>query len=215
MSDAVPELYDPRNSVEAEDLTIGRMKVATFTSPAVQNEEVPVGCIFVTEDDEPEEVSDGQEGLRVYALAMKKGWSWTQGEDDDLQTVWDGEAGVVPPEAKRVYDFLLAVPSLGALRPVKMLFKGSGLSAARRIITTVVESEKPFHETPFVLTTKKASSDQYKWYKPVAKKADIDAETAEADQALVAKLVGFASSFSAPRRAAAGELTASTDEPAI
>lgn len=157
-----------RAQIEAEDLAVPRMYVGQPGSAQVQENRVPAGSIFLAidaEDPNPEGLyKQGGEGVRVHFLTFSKVWVYTDADgsfrvtedrpDDDL-------------EPTRGYQMLFCLPEWDPEMPVSMLFKVTGLQAARRILTEIARANAAPWALAFALSTMPRKNDKGRWHQPV------------------------------------------------
>lgn len=182
---AVPALaYDPGTTIESDDVSLPRIKIAHYMHGYVQDNQLVAGSIFSeTGPDDPDPQSlvtaekgnvgtpDGDPGLEFFVLqGPLKGWSYSEkGSNDDLET-WRFDDPNRHPDAWRTYKYVLAVPDADEDVPFTLLLTKTSIPAAKQINTVLVRSagSGPTSEIAFRLRAKFRSKtiggQEQRWY---------------------------------------------------
>lgn len=190
----VPALVQPSLDLTPEDVALPRIKVAQFSSAAVQDEIVSPGAIFASagsEDPDPVVLYEpgSEEGVTFYVLGLKKGKSITV--DNEL-VVFDYGDPEAPPDAWVTYTYFVAIPEVDEVLPFKWLFTKSAKPAAQQINLLLKKNEAtgPSYGIAFSATTQKRENDKGKWFVPRVRQVEANPEHVKLAEDLAVMIAG-------------------------
>jgi hypothetical protein len=226
--------------LDAGDILIPRLKLAQGISGLVTSRIVDYGSIFVAasrDDLEPEVVAEapakGEQvgpAVRFYVLGEpRKGWSWTQPDNDlgrgseypDLRLVKDQD----PRKVRRTYDYLVTLPAYTML-PVRFLMHGAwGGQAAKQLNTQLLLMKQKgieTHTVPFKLQARLTSSpsggQERAYVQALVNQDKVPAKDKDADLELVQNhldLIGSAATVRTVEDDAPATTATATDAPSL
>ena len=172
VNSAVPALYDPASSIDADDIEFPRLYIAQGTHGFVQAELVRRGSlVLATGGDDPDPVvlaNPGDSvGVDFHVLALRKSKSVSVNGELVRFNFDDPD---VPPEAWTVYTYFVALPGNEDDVPVKWILTRSGKPAAQKINTVLARTagEQPPFMAGFNVTTSERHDAQrgHRWHVP-------------------------------------------------
>lgn len=187
---AVPALYDPASSIDAEDIEFPRLYIAQGTHGFVQAELVRRGSlVLATSGDDPDPrilTQPGDvKGIDLSVLALRK--SKSVSVDGELIR-FNFDDPDVPPKAWTVYTYFIALPGIEDDVPVKWILTRSGKPAAQKINTVLARTagSQPMFRSAFNLTTAERVDVQkgHRWHVPRIKPVEESDEFFEVAKGL-------------------------------
>lgn len=195
--------------IDANDVSLPRIKVGQPQSPAVIDDSVAKGSLFSTtgsDDEYPEQLytHGAPEGLLVHVLGMTKGLSISV--DNEL-TTWAFGDPDAHPDARTTYNYVLYLPEHDTEVPYKFLMTSTATSTAKKINTELKRNEArgPSYSLAFRLTTKERKAEKngqkFTWYVPVVQTVDAN----DTNVVAASKLAGMIEGSSIEQQAPAGD----------
>lgn len=191
---AVPALIrTPALEIDAEDVTLPKLKLGQYTADAVKAQLVKPGSLYTTTGpDDPEPVillapegkskdTQGQDGVVFYVLGMTKHWFLSEEGSADFET-WDFNDPNRPENAWLTFVYTIAIPAVDEAVPFVYVMTKSAKPSAKQINTALVKSGRPPWHTAFVLTTKHKQKNNNEWFIPIVTTtatSDDDIQVAE------------------------------------
>lgn len=217
-SPEVPALVPtPATTITAADIVVPRLYVGNALSGAVKQSKVTgvsYGDIYLAENaDDPDptvlwSLGSDEPGVLFHVLHLKKGLSFSEGGDADLQT-WDFGDPNADPRAWTTYQYHVIMPEVDPDMPAKLLLTKSNTPTAQKINTVLGRNAAtgPLYLNAFRLTSAERTKGRNAW-------CIFQAQTVPSVKKDVAVAAALYEQI-APGLAQAGRSTTGSDEPSI
>lgn len=174
---SVPALQGPSAfDLDLSDVALPRLYVGQYSSQQVKDRLVEAGTAYLAQGKEDTEPVELEQPIRFHVFALRKGLSAEV--NGELESYPAGSPDA-PPDAYPTYNYVVGLPQTDQSWPVKFLLKKSGLSAARKINTTIVQkvqAGEPPHTAAFDLNFAFRQSTKGDYWVAVVNTAVADEE---------------------------------------